>query len=247
MTSFLNFLVRVSVESYARLHVKTSISIFSNYTETTPTTYDTRYRYHEPGIIASSSSQQVPRSYCCTKRVTPFESSHLPTSADSAHAARGRCFDPKRAATAPGCRACSASPEHRVGSLLIVGQDQTQAHSSSSTRGSSATPDDGSHIHRIVRPRCRTESSWLRAGRVWACTQPLQFVHATAELVYRGRVIVLVSYVMSTAAVGRVILYYSCIRVPHVNPNPTRYQVVTYNRSDLNLCLQPVALIILKL
>ena len=132
---------------------------------------------------------------------------HLPARAASARAARGRCFDPKRAATAPGCRACSASPEHRVGSLLIVGQDQTQAHSSSSTRGSSTTPDDGSHIHRIVRPRCRTESSWLRAGRMWACTRPLQSVHAAAELVCRGRVVVLVSYVMSTAAVGRVIPY----------------------------------------
>ena len=103
---------------------------------------------------------------------------HVSTRAASARAARGRCFDPNRAATAPGYRACSASPEHRVGSLLIVGQDQTQAHSSSSTRGSSTTPDDGSHIHRIVRPRCRTESSWLRAGRVWACTRPLQSMHA---------------------------------------------------------------------
>ena len=147
--------------------------------------------------------------------MTPLESSHghhLPTRAASARAARGRCFDPKRAATAPGCRACSASPEHhRAISRLIVGQDQTQAHSSSSTRGSSTTPDDGSHIHRIVRPRCRTESSWLRAGRVWACTRPLQSVHAAAELVCRGRVVVLVSYVMSTAAVGRVILDYCII------------------------------------
>ena len=101
------------------------------------------------------SLQQVPRWYgCAKKKVTPLESSHghhVPVRAASARAARGRCFDPKRAATAPGCRACSASPEHRVGSLLIVGQDQTQAHSRSSTRGSSS-PDDGSHIHRIVRP-----------------------------------------------------------------------------------------------
>ena len=81
---------------------------------------------------------------------------------------------------------------------------------------------------------------------MWACTRPLQSVHAAAELVGRGRVVVLVSYVMSAAAVGRVILDY-CIIVLHVNPNPTRYQVITYNRSDLNLCLQPLALIILKL
>ena len=141
--------------------------------------------------------QQVPRSYCCTKRVMTLESSHgyhLPTRAASARAVRGRCFDPKRAATAPGCRACSSSREHRVGSLrVLIGQDQTQAHSSSSTRGSSTTPDDGSYIHGIVRPRCRTESSWLRDGRVWACTRPLQSVPAAAELVCRGRVVVLVS------------------------------------------------------
>ena len=43
---------------------------------------------------------------------------------------------------------------------------------------------------------------------MWACTRPFQSVHAAAELVCRGRVIVLVSYVMSTAAVGRVILDY---------------------------------------
>ena len=59
------------------------------------------------------------------------------------------------------------------------------------TRSSSTTPDDGSHIHRIVRTRCRTD--WLRAGRVWACTRPLQSVYATAELVCCGRVAVLVS------------------------------------------------------
>ena len=77
-------------------------------------------------------------------------------------------------------------------SINSIGQDQTQAHSSSSARGSSTTPDDGSHIPRIVRPRCRTENSWLRAGRVWACTRPLQSVYAAAELMCRGRVVVLV-------------------------------------------------------
>ena len=150
----------------------------------------TRYRYQV--FIASSSSQQVPQSYSCTKRVTPLESSHgyhLPTRA----ASYLRTQHADVAATAPGCRACSASPEHRVGSLLIVGQDQTQVHSSSCTRGSSTTPDDGSHIHRIVPPPCRTESSWLTGGRVWARTRPLQSVHAAAELVCRGRVVVLVS------------------------------------------------------
>ena len=75
--------------------------------------------------------------------------------------------------------------------LLIVGYAQTQAHSSSSTRGSS-TRLTMAHIHRIVRHRCRTESSWLRAGRVWARTRPLQSGHAAAELVCRGRVVIVV-------------------------------------------------------
>ena len=39
---------------------------------------------------------------------------------------------------------------------------------------------------------------------MWACTRPLQSVHAKAELVCRGRVVVLVSCVTSTTAVGRV-------------------------------------------
>ena len=56
----------------------------------------------------------------------------------------------------------------------------------------------------------------------------------------------IVSYVMGTAAVGLVILDY-CIIVLHLNPNHTRYQVITCSRSDLKLCLQPLALILLKL
>ena len=137
-----------------------------------------RYFIQQQLYCCRCSLQQVPRSYCCTKKITPLESSHghhLLARAASARAGRGRCFDPKRAATAPGCIACSASREHRVGSLLllIVGQDQTQAHSSSSTivRRQLLTM---AHIHRIVRPRCRTESSRLRARRVWACTRPYQ-------------------------------------------------------------------------
>ena len=86
------------------------------------------YIYQVPGIYIAAVrtaaavvyTRQVPRSYCCTKRVTPLESSHghhLPALAASARAARGGCFDPKRAAKTPGFRACSASREHRVGSL----------------------------------------------------------------------------------------------------------------------------------
>ena len=63
---------------------------------------------------------------------------------------------------------------------------------------------------------------------MWACTRPLQSEHAAAELECRGRVVVLVSYVMSTAAMGRVILlidYFIIVLVLHMNP--TRYQVIT--------------------
>ena len=135
------------------------------------------------------------------KNVTALESSHRhhrPARATSAHAARGRCFDPKRAATAPGCRACSAMCGHRVGSL--VGQDQTQSHSNSSTsipvnelqarvRRQLLTM---AHIHRIVPLQCRNERSWMRDGRVRACARPLQSVYAAAELVCRRWVVVLV-------------------------------------------------------
>ena len=119
-------------------------------------------------------------------RIEPRPPSPNACRAASPRAARGRCFDPKRAATAPGCRAYSASPEHRVGSLLIVGRDKTHAHSSSRTSGSSRTPDDGSHNQHIGPARCRTESSWLRAGRVWDCTRPLQSVHATTSVCARN-------------------------------------------------------------
>ena len=116
-----------------------------------------------------------------------------------------RCSARKTKFVHPSTAACSASPELRVIYLVIVEQDQTQAHRSSSTRGSSKPLDHSSHVPRIVRPRCCTESFWLRAGRKWACTRPLRSVHATAKLVCRGRVVIFVSYVMSAAA-GRVIL-----------------------------------------
>ena len=114
--------------------------------------------YHQL-LVASSSSLQVPRSECCAKRVTPLESSHghhLPVRAASARAARGSCFDLKRAVTAPGCRACPVTREHCVGSLFLVGQNHTQVHSSSSTRSSSITADDDLHIHRYGKSRLDT-------------------------------------------------------------------------------------------
>ena len=115
-------------------------------------TETTRTSCHVPGIYTAAvrtclcNLRQVPRSYCTKNKVTPLESSHghnLPARAASARAARGRCCRPKRAVTAPRCRACWASREHRVSSL--VGHDQTQTNSISSTRSLSTTPDDGSH------------------------------------------------------------------------------------------------------
>ena len=50
---------------------------------------------------------------------------------------------------------------------------------------------------------------------MWACMRLLQSVYAAAEIVCRGRVVVLVS-VMSTAAMGRAILLYIGIGT---NPN----------------------------
>ena len=129
-----------SEESYPRLYVKirkhfTYFVLNGDHTYHVPGT-GTRYLY----TVARSSSQQVPRSCCCTKRVTPLESSHghhLPTRAASARAAHGRCFDPKRAATAPGCRVCSASPEHRVGSI------NSRAGSNSGSQGSQQQQYEG--------------------------------------------------------------------------------------------------------
>ena len=140
-----------SVVSYARLWQKRSfhfVRMIRRPHRQRP--HIIQYEFPVPGtrVLDSSSSTEFcwyPARTRTKKTVTALESSHRhhrPARATSAHAARGRCFDPKRAATAPGCRACSASREHRVGSL--VGQDQTQVRSNSSTR-SSSTPDDGSH------------------------------------------------------------------------------------------------------
>ena len=180
-----------SVKSFARLYGKTCISTISYCTETTRSTCDTRYRYHGPTnynkqqfaagtpiVLLCEKSDAVriePRPHSISQHVPPLRV-HL---ADVVSTPSGLRRHPDAG------RARRVQTEHRVGSRIIVEQYQFQAHSCSSTRGSSTSPDDGSHIHRIVRPRCRTESSWLRAGRVWACTRPLQSVHAAAELVCR--------------------------------------------------------------
>ena len=120
VTSFFNFLILSKAESYARLWQNNHFIFFVWYGDHT---------YQKPGIYTAAAvctaaavvySRYPDRNCCSTKKVTPSEPSqrhHLPERAASAHAARARCFDPKRAATAPGFRAYSASREHRVGSL----------------------------------------------------------------------------------------------------------------------------------
>ena len=88
----------------------------------------TRYYTAAVRVAAAVVYIRYPDRTRTKKKVTPLESSHghhRQARAASALAAHGRCFDPKRAATAPGCRACPSSREHHVGSL--VGRDQTQA------------------------------------------------------------------------------------------------------------------------
>ena len=205
-----------SVESFARLHVKTTIALFLYYTETTRTTYDTRYRYQV--FRASSSSQQVPRSYCWYEKGDAVRIEPRPPSPNTCRlcARNSRTlFRPQ--ASGDSTRMQGVLGESRASCQLSINSragSNSGSQQQHSARGSSTTPDDGSHIHRIVRPRCRNESSWRRAGRVWACTRPLQSVHAAAELVCRGRVVVLLS--MSTAAVGRVLLLCIIVLVLHM-------------------------------
>ena len=231
MTSFeLSF---TSVESYARLYVKTSTSIFSNYTETTRTTYDTRYRYHVPRIYSKqqfAAGTPIVLLYEKGDAVRIEPRSSFPNTCRLCAPSSGTLFRSQAGGDAPGCRAYSASPEHRVGSLLIVGHDETLWLTAAAARGARRqllTMAHTSTASSVPMP-CRTEKSWLRAGRVWACTRPLQSVHAAPELVCRGRVVVLVSYVVSTDSLGRVILdYCSCTILLHVCPNPSRYHVIT--------------------
>ena len=104
-----------SVESSARLHVKTSISLFSYYTETTRTTYHVPV----PGIYSHSQHRfaaGTPIVLLYEKgdavRIEPRPPS--PNTCRLCARSSRTLFEPKRAATAPACRACSASPEHRV-------------------------------------------------------------------------------------------------------------------------------------
>ena len=108
-----------SVESYARLSVKRAFHFFLIMRRR----HVSRTRYRCQVFTESRSSQQVPRlSYCCTKsekgdavRIEPRPPS--PNTCRLCARSLRTLFRSKRAAPAPGCRACSASPEHRVDSI----------------------------------------------------------------------------------------------------------------------------------
>ena len=126
---------------------KTRISFSSYATKTTRTIYQVPYintaAVHTAAAIVCSRYPDGTLQRRGEAVITETSHGHhLPARTASAGAARGRCFDPNRAATARACRACSARQE-RVSSL--VGQDQFQAQSNSMTRSSLTTPDDGSH------------------------------------------------------------------------------------------------------
>ena len=139
VTSFLNFrvllillilLIVYFVQSYRRLWQKQAFHVSRMIRRPHVPRTGTRYLCSNSLYCCRCRLQQVPQSYRTKRRVMPLESSHghhLPARAASVRAARGHCFDPKRASTTPGCRACSASRERRVGSL--VGQNQTQSGS----------------------------------------------------------------------------------------------------------------------
>ena len=169
-----------------------------------PRIYDNRYRHHVPGIYSKLQfAVGTPIILLYEKgdavRIEPRSPS--PNTCRLCARSSRTLFRPQ--ASGDGTRVKGVFGESRASCQLSInnsrGQDQTQAHSSSNARGSTTTPDHGSHIHRIVRSRCRTESSWLRAGRVWACTRPLQSVHAAADRCAVDELSLIVSYVMSTA------------------------------------------------
>ena len=116
------------------------------------------------------------RSYSFPAKVSVEPTQERPAPAASARAAFLNLSD-------DGTHVPSVLGERRVSCWLFVNRDITQAHSNSATsvyelpsqQGSfSTTPHTMAHIARIVPPRCRSENSWLGAGRVWICRRPLQ-------------------------------------------------------------------------
>ena len=131
-----------------------AIRNFSYFTETTRITYDTRYRYHVPGIY--NKQQFVPG----TPMVLLYEKGDAvrieprPPSPNTcrlyAHSSR-TLF--RLQASGDGTRMQGVLGESRISCLLSI---DVRAGSNSGSQqqyeGLVDNADDGSHIHRIVRP-----------------------------------------------------------------------------------------------
>ena len=167
------------------------------YTETARTTYHSRYRYHVPGTYSKQQFAAGTPIVLLYEKGDAVRIEPRPPSPNSCRlCARSSRTLFRSQASGDGTRMQGVLGESRASCRLSIdgrAGSNSGSQQQHSTRGSSTTRDDGSHIHPIVRPRCRTESSWLRAGRVWTFAQPLQSVHAAAELVCRGQVVVLAS------------------------------------------------------
>ena len=162
------FLTCPSVESYGRLYVKTEISPFSYYTETRRTTYQVPV----PRIY-TFAKQQFPADtpiVLLYERVTPLESSHghhLPNKCRFCARNSRTLFRPR--ASGDGTRMHGvlgeSRPSCRLSIIIRAGSNSGAQHQQ--YEGLVNGPYDGSHTSTASSPpRCRTESSWLRAGRV---------------------------------------------------------------------------------
>ena len=141
-----------SVESYVRLHVKTSLLIFSHYTETTRTMYDARHWYHVPGIY---SKQQ----FTAGTPIVPLYEKSKAVKIEPRPPSRNTCrlcvgssrtlFRPQASTRMQRVLGDSrASCRLSINSRAVSNSGSQQQH----YEGSSPTPDDGSHIHRILPP-----------------------------------------------------------------------------------------------
>ena len=210
------------VESYARLYVKTSVSLFSYYTETTRTTYEVPV----PGIYSKQHFAAGTPIVLLYEKGDAVRIEPRPPSPNTCRfCARSSMTLFRHQASGDGTRMKGVLGESRASCRLSI-DSMSGSNSGSQQQQYEGFVDNSwqwlTHpLHRL--PPCRTESSWLRAGRVWACTRQLQSVHEAAELVCRERVVVL----GSTSWVLLVWdgLYLICVIGLHINR--IRYQEIT--------------------
>ena len=83
------------------------------------------------------------------------------------------------------CRLNNTASQQQTAVVYIGVYNELPSESSSFAHNTSSWRSMA-HIHRIFPPRRRSEGSWLRAGREWACTRPLlRSVYAASVLVCR--------------------------------------------------------------